>query len=213
VPGREELISGLTRELRPAPRLRRPGLLALLVFAGGWLAVLAVGLAVAPMRPGFADQLLAHPRFAVETGFGLAAGALALAVAFALGVPGRRSPGPRWASGLAALGLWAAFYVYGLSAPALEPSMLGKRPHCALEVLLYGVPVLVVGLLLLRRLAPLQRRRSALLLGAAAGAIPALFMQLACMYDPLHALALHVGPMLGVALAGFLLGPLLLRRI
>ena len=49
--------------------------------------------------------------------------------------------------------------------------------------------------------------------GAAAGAIPGLIMQFACMYVPSHILAFHVGPIAVLALLGAVLGPLLLRRI
>jgi len=50
-------------------------------------------------------------------------------------------------------------------------------------------------------------------LGAAAGAIPGLLMQLACMYLPEHALTHHVAPVAALAALGAVLGPLVLRRI
>jgi hypothetical protein len=209
---RADLIRQLADGLRPAPRLRAPRHLALLWGAGAWLFVVAATLAVQPLRPGFLDQLLASPRFAGETLFGLLAGALAVWVAFAVGTPGRSQR--RWiVLALGGLALWACAYVYGLMSPALQPSMLGKRQVCFLEVLLYGVPTLVVGLLLLRRLAPLERWSAGLLMGTAAGAMPGLLMQLACMYVPSHILSHHLGPVLGLALLGALAGPLVLRRI
>jgi hypothetical protein len=91
--------------------------------------------------------------------------------------------------------------------------MLGKRPHCFVEVLIYGVPILVAGLLLLRRLAPLGRWSAGFVMGAAAGVIPALLMQLACIYIPSHILIYHIAPALAVAVLGALAGRLLLRRI
>jgi len=50
------------------------------------------------------------------------------------------------------------------------------------------------------------------LLGAAAGAIPGLVMQFACMYEPTHILAYHLAPvglltLLGAAIAPRLLAP------
>jgi hypothetical protein len=212
VAGRADLIRQLADELRPAPRLRAPRHLALLWGAGAWLFVVAATIAVQPLRPGFLDQLLASPRFAGETLFGLLAGALAIWIACAVGTPGRSQR--RWiVLALGGLALWASAYVYGLVSPALEPSMLGKRQICFLEVFLYGVPTLAVGLLLLRRLAPLERWSAGLLTGAAAGAMPGLLMQLACMYVPSHILSHHLGPVLGLALLGALAGPLVLRRI
>ena len=59
--------------------------------------------------------------------------------------------------------------------------MLGKRENCHLETLLLSLPLLAVGLAVLRRLAPLDRALSGAVLGAGAGAIPALLMQIACM--------------------------------
>ena len=210
---RSELIGELSRDLDPAPRLRRPFQLALAWWVGAWIFVVVATLVVQPMRPGFAAQLLASPRFAGETLLGIAAGAFAIAAAFALGIPGWRTPG-RWiAPALALLALWAGSYLYGLVDPALEPSMLGKRALCFVEVLLHGLPILVVGLLLLRRLAPLGRSRAGLVVGAAAGAIPGLLMQLACVYIPSHILMFHLAPALALALVGSLAGRLLLRRI
>jgi hypothetical protein len=49
--------------------------------------------------------------------------------------------------------------------------------------------------------------------GAAAGAIPGLLMQLACLYIPSHVLIFHLAPALALALVGSLAGRLLLRRI
>jgi hypothetical protein len=212
MPSRADLIRQLADELRPAPRLRAPRHLALLWGAGAWLFVLGATIAVQPLRPGVLDQLLTWPRFAGETLFGLLAGGLAIWVAFAVGTPGRSQR--RWmVLALGSLALWAGVYAYGLVSPALEPSMLGKRQLCFLEVLLYGFPTLAAGLLLARRLAALGRWSAGLVMGAAAGAMPGLLMQLACMYVPSHILSHHLGPVLGLALLGALAGPLVLRRI
>ena len=62
-----------------------------------------------------------------------------------------------------------------------------------------ALPILAA-LFIARRLYPLHYRRTAMLLALAAGMIPALFMQIACMYDPSHILLLHVLPGLSMAL-------------
>jgi len=165
------------------------------------------------MRPGFIGQLLASPQFAIETLLGFVAGGIAIQTAFALGIPGWGSPRRRIALSLGLLAFWAGTYIYGLVDPALEPSMLGKRPHCLIEVLIYGAPITIAGVLLLRRLAPLGRWSTGFVVGAAAGAIPALLMQVACIYVPSHILLYHIAPALAVALSGALAGGLLLRRI
>jgi hypothetical protein len=173
------------------------------------LATLVMG----PMRPGFASQLVTSPRFAAETLFGILAGAFAIRVAFSLGIPRPGSPKRRVVLALGLLALWVSAYLYGLVDPTLEPSMSGKRRHCFVEVWLYGLPILLAGLLLLRRLASLDRLSAGLVTGAAAGAIPALFMQLACMYIPNHILIYHIAPGALLALLGAVVGRLLLRRI
>lgn len=210
---RSELIQDLTSELTPAPRLRDSRQLALVWWVGAWIFVVVATLAMEPMRPGFAGQLLASPRFAGETVFGILAGAFAIGAAFALGIPGFGSP-RRWITvSLALLVLWTSAYFYGLVDPALEPSTLGARRMCFVEVWLYGLPILIVGLLLLRRLAPLGRFGAGFVVGAAAGAIPALLMQLACMYIPAHILTYHIAPGFALAFIGGVAGLFLLRRI
>ncbi|MDJ0866989.1 MAG: NrsF family protein [Myxococcota bacterium] len=210
---RRALIDDLAADLAPVRSPGRTAGRALGWLAGGWLFVVAAILASAPLRPGAGAQLLASPRFLGETLLGVVAGGLAIAAALRLGIP---QPGPlarRVAPALALLAAWAGAYFYGLWDPALEPSMLGKREGCYLQVLLYGAPPLAAGLWLARRLAPLSRAWTGALLGAAAGALPGVFMQLACMYIPEHILTHHVAPVLGLAVVGALLGPLALRRI
>lgn len=210
---RERLIDELTSDVRPAPRLRAPFSLCACWWTASWIAVTGVALWVFPMRDGAGAQLLASPRFAFECLLGLAAGLVAIRMAFELGVPGDGSPHRRVAIALGALTLWAGAYVVGLAYPALEPSSVGMRPFCRNEVLLYGVPALVAGLCLLRRLAPLRRAWTGVVVGAAAAAIPALLMQVACMYVPEHILLSHLAPIALVAALGACLGPLVLRRI
>jgi hypothetical protein len=213
VASRHDLIRELAGDLRPAPRLVDPRRLALLWLVVSWVFVTAITWTMAPFRPGFADQLLSHPRFALETLFGLGAGAVAIALCFQLGIPGSGSVRRRVGIALGGLGIWALAYFYGLADPALEPSMAGKRPFCVHEVLAYGLPVTLLALAGLRRLAPLRRAGAGLIAGAAGGSIPGLLMQVACMYDPAHILSFHIAPIAVLASVGALLGPLVLRRI
>ena len=63
---------------------------------------------------------------------------------------------------------------------------------------------MAAGWWLMRRLYPLRPLHSAAALGIAAGLAPGLYMQLACMYDPGHALLFHYLP--GVAAAAVFVG-------
>jgi hypothetical protein len=68
--------------------------------------------------------------------------------------------------------------------------MLGKREHCFWQTLLFSLPSFAALLWLVRGLMPLWPRATA------AAAAAAILMQLACMYDPLHALSHHLTPVL-----------------
>lgn len=212
-PSRSALIDSLVADLEPA---RAPGRVLprfLLWMALGWASVLGAALALGPLRPGVFEQLLEAPRFGLETLLGvLAATGLAL-TALWIGIPAPRSAWRRALPALALAALWLAAHALSLWSPALKASMLGKREACRLEVLLLAVPPLLLGLWMLRGLAPLQRRAAGVLLGAAAGALPAVLMQWVCMYDPVHTWTHHLAPVALVALVGAVVGPAVLRRL
>jgi len=108
---------------------------------------------------------------------------------------------------------WAAWQLLERSAQTAPPSMLGKREGCSFEILLLSLLPLTAALVVARRAAPLERAWTGLLAGLAAGALPALAMQLACLDDPLHQLTRHLAPVLILAGLGALLGRFALRRV
>ncbi len=208
---RDELIQALSADLktvRPAPPAD--------LVAIGWLLASALFVALVthlmgPIRPNAIEQLSSEPRFFSETTLGIGAIALATLAAFRAAVPGTPGRSLRRAA-TAVLMLWLATYIIGLYSPALEPSMLGKRPHCVWETLVYAMPPLIVGFVLIRGLYPLQPTRTAMVIGLASGMIPALYMQIACMYAPHHVLLLHVLPGMSVSLLAAGAAWLLWRR-
>ncbi len=206
-----QLIDSLVADLEPRRRAPRPWLIALAWVLPAALFVVAVTGLAGPLRPTALSQLASEPRFLLETLLGAAAIGAAAVVAFYSAVPGAL-PRTGYAAALGLMGLWLLNYVVGLAYPALESSMLGKRDHCVLESFIYGVPPLVAALLLLRRLYPLQPLRSAALAGLVAGMLPALYMQIACMYAPAHILQFHILPGMIVALVAPLLMLALGRR-
>jgi hypothetical protein len=155
-----------------------------------------------PVRPGALDQLLSGGRFALETLLGLVAITAGSLAAFRSSVPGALSP---WLTRIAIVSLlaWIGCYVFGLYSPALEPSMAGKRDYCVWETFVYAGPPMLAAIWLIRRYYPLQPLRTALAAGVVAGMLPALYMQLACMYVPAHILSFHILP-------GLLVGPVAL---
>jgi hypothetical protein len=190
---RRALIARLSATLPPVRRPWPPLRVALLYWLATWGLVVAVGLAVAPARPNAVLQAITHPQFLLESLLGLIAGAAVVAFAFADSVPGYARRGAMSAALVLAVA-WALAYVVGLEYPALPPSMAGKRPLCFYETLAYGAPAALVAWMLVLRYYPLAPVRSAALLGLAAGIVPALFMQFACMYDPAHILTHHILP-------------------
>ena len=198
----DDLIQALSRNLQPvAPPMRVDHIWL------GWLvlsAAFVVGLIhlMGPVRAGSLDQFLSGGRFAFETSLGLAAVITGSLAAFRSAVPGGLS---RWLARISVgmLLAWIGFYLIGLYSPALEPSMAGKRDHCVWETFVYAAPPMLVAILLLRRYYPLQPLRTAMAAGVVAGMLPALYMQLACMYVPAHILSFHILP-------GLLVGPVAL---
>ena len=197
----EKLIKNLSRDLAPvtpAPNVNRLGV-AWLVMSGIFVA--AITQLVDPIRPGAFGQLAAEPRFLLETLLGVAAIAWTGLLAFRSSVPGELTR--KFAvAGLVLMALWLAQYVAGLVSPALEHSELGKRSFCYLETMIYSLPPILVAVYLARRLYPLHYTQTAMALALAAGMIPALYMQLACMYVPSHILKFHILPGLSMVLVG-----------
>lgn len=189
---RQTLIDDLVADLAPVRRTRLP-LAAAAWFLASWAWVVASTLVTGPIRPGALGQLASVPHFALESLTGLVAGALVCWAAFSGAVPGA-SRRIVTILALTVSGLWIASHVFGLIQPALEPSMLGKRSFCFVETLLYAGPPLAAALWIARRGYVLHRLRTAVLLGLSAGMLPALFMQIACMYVPSHILLFHLLP-------------------
>ena len=98
---------------------------------------------------------------------------------------------------------WAALLVWALVVPPFAPSMDGKRAACVLEVIADAALPYALGLWWLRRrYAVLSPAATGAVLGLAAGAAPAILMQLACVYEGGHGLRFHLGPLLACAIAG-----------
>lgn len=197
----DTLIANLSRNLAPVeppPNINR---LAMAWFLLSAVYVVAVTQLFGPIRPGAISQLGTEPRFLLESLLGVAAILWTSLLAFRSAVPAALSK-PFAAAGMVLMALWLGQYVFGLISPALEPSKLGMRHYCYFETLAYALPVILAGMFLLRRLYPLRPLRTAMSIGLAAGMLPALYMQLACMYEPSHILAYHILPgllMVGVS--------------
>jgi hypothetical protein len=210
---RSALIDQLAENLPPVKPPRALAASVALWLLASWAIVLALTFATGPLRPGAFGQLLESSRYALEAALGLGLAGAAIWGALALGIPGAGSPRRRIGPALALAVFWVGAFAYGILDPAVDPSMLGKRAHCTVETFAYAVLPLLIGIVALRRRAPLRRAWAGALVGAAGAALPALAMQFACMYDPVHILWNHLAPVAAMALAGAVSGALLLRRI
>lgn len=170
-----------------------------------WVFVIVATLWVQALRPSWLNDLLTSPHFAIETASGLLAILLFSLWIFRLGIPGAKGQNLLIA-GAVAFGVWVASLLVGLQNPALAFTMEGKRDLCKYEVLIYAVPLLLLGLYFFNRAYVLNWPLSAAALGLLSALIPAWIMQIACMYDPAHILEAHLAPTLVVAFVAGIMG-------
>lgn len=201
---RDDLITALSSNLQPVKPTPNIDLLALSWLVLSSIYVIAMTHLLGPVRANAFTQLASEPRFLLETLSGVAAITATTIAAFRTAVPGALAA-RLTSAGIALMVFWLAWYVLGLASPSLEPSMLGKRAHCLWETFVYALPPVVVAFLLIRRLYPLQPLQTVMALGLASGMLPALYMQIACMYAPAHILQFHILPGLMVVVVAALL--------
>lgn len=208
---KDQLVDHLAADLRPVHRFSAGAVLALWLGIA-WAFVCLVTFATGDLRPGVIEQLRQSPRFLVECVLGLVVGIAVFRNAILLSLPGVMSWKRAAIVTVGLLGVWVGVYVYGLANPALEPSMLGKRPHCFVETFAFSSVPLVLGYWLVSRRTPIARGWTGALIGAAAASLPATIMQIACMYDPKHILQFHLAPVAIVGIAGAIAGWLAFRK-
>jgi hypothetical protein len=208
---REALIAQLAAHATPIEHPGRTTWKAMLWLMLATAMTLAALMIHAPLASPRLPALIAVPRFFIETLLGIAAILALSTTAFRLSIPAATSLSRLLTLPLMLLLAWVGMYVFGLIDPALAPSMAGKRVHCWLEALLAGVPGLVLGCIAVRRLWPLRGAWTGAFLGLASGALPALAMQLVCMYEPAHILKLHLAPGLALGVVGAVVGRFVLK--
>jgi len=210
---KQPLIDQLIEDLAPVSPPPSIGVSVLGWGLASWATVALLVYLTGPLRGGAGEQLLAEPQFLLECLLGASVGLVAMAGALAIATPGRGRSTRLMRPGMILLAAWVAAYLYGLVSPALSPSDTGHRNHCFAETLLFSLPPLAFGLVLLRRRAALEPSLATGLAAVAAASLPGLAMQLACMYDPMHTLTMHLSPLLILGAAAAVLGKQLLRRI
>ena len=145
-----DLIATLSARLTPAAPAKPLAFVLCLWLAASVLYVVGITYLLGPYRTGFLAQLASEPRFLIE----MAAAALIAAI------PGRPGRTVRAAGVLLGI-VWLLHFVLGGVFPVLDPSMLGKREHCAFEAYVLSVPPLLALLWLQHRRFPLEPTRAA----------------------------------------------------
>lgn len=190
----QAFIKGLVANHRRRRPLLLAGKRALLWYAIAFPATVAMMHYVQAFRPGFVDQLAHHPLFLIEVVSALLFAPVGAYVALASSIPGER------VSKRAVIGLWVLIALFGIGLVAgftplaPETSTVGARHACWLEVLVYGAVCLMIFGIMVRRGWVRFSWTRGILYGLAAGLVPAALMQLACMYNPSHALIFHYLP-------------------
>jgi len=200
----DALIDALAGDLKPVKPFANANLMGMGWLICGALYTVAVTHLLGPIRPNALTQLVSEPRFMAETLLGLLAITGFSLTAFRGGIPGELNS-RLTSTATVLLMLWLLSYITGLFYPALEPSMLGKRDHCVVETFIYALPPMGAACYLLRKMYPLRPLQTAVAFSIAAGMLPALYMQIACMYAPDHILKFHILPGLAIVPLGILL--------
>jgi len=207
----KDLITALVDDLEP---VHKPAGFVMAFQLWLVMAVLSAGgLAwfTGPYRDGALGQLTSSLQFSIETIIGCVAILGVAFMAFRSAIPAGQTVFEQRTLPLILLFIWGTCYVYGIVDPALAESMAGKRDHCYFETMLLAVLPLLVGLFWAKGLWPTNKTQTGLLFGLAAGAIGAMVMQFACMYEPKHALLFHVLPGLLMGVVGVFLAHVMIK--
>lgn len=211
-PSRKHLIDALSEDLTPVKPLNLRAV-TIVWYVGAFAFAICMMLLVAPFRENIFTQLATSKQFIFESVLGLIAITILIYRGIALSRPSSETSNKALLLPIGILTLWLGMYVFGYFQPALEPALVGKRPHCSLEVILISIPSMLVGMMIIKKQWPIMPTISALLIGLAAGAIPQLLMQFGCMYETTHILIYHVLPGLGVGAIAAVLSNKLIQKV
>ena len=210
---RDEWIDRLVSDLTPVAAPPRPWRDVGVWLVLAWASTLLLTVLMGPFRAGAAAEWLASSRFQLETVVVALASVVTGALVARAAIPARGSARSPLLAALLLLGAWALLLAWAHAVPPFPLDMTGKRAACVLEVLADAALPCALGLWWLRRrYAVLAPGLVGAALGLAAGAIPAIVMQLACVYEPTHALRFHLGPVVICGLLGAVLGRVVLAR-
>lgn len=167
---------------------------------------------VQEFRPSFVSQLLVFPRFFLEILFAFSFTGFLVFWMFSSFVPGYKMS--RLWQGIGGAGLvgFVATMVLSFRMESPPSSYLGARPYCLEEVFVYGLVGILSFILITKdRDYPISKIKYSLM-GLAAGMIPATLMEMACMYDPMHSIVAHFGPVIILGIVGVVMSLMISRK-
>lgn len=207
----KEFINELTNDLQPVKPLASP-----MKRYAIWLifSLISVGLALLVLRPYRPDFIssLSSLGFLAETLMAFLPALLCGYVAIQLSHPGVKVTRAHYFVAALPFVLFLGFLAYGyFFEPSLAPSMAGKRPHCFTETLVLSWIPICAMVYLIRGGYALNNMALSLTVALSGSTIPMAYMQVACMYDPLHVFRLHVTPTLIVIILMLVFGKKFLK--
>jgi uncharacterized membrane protein len=196
----KNLIDNLVDDLEPV-KVLWPAHIRLIIWMGFFLALTGLGMYLrqdfrqAPMTSLFSSSM-----HSISLWLGLAAVFMLGLNIFKSIIPGEKIS--KWIrySGLALLVTSFALCIFELFHPFIAASSLGARPFCNLEVLVYGVVGSIISYIFLRKGMLQLSGKTLFYLTITSGLVPALIMQTACKYEPMHNILHHFMPILGIGL-------------
>ncbi len=190
---KEELINTLVDDLEEFTPVRTTLRVVLFWHLTLFFSITLWGLWVVGFRPNIGSQLLSSPRFFAEVLCGVVLVFLLTWKVLGSSIPGYKTKAISIAIKLIG-SLLVGLFLYSLYDPSLSVSMVGKRPNCFYEGIVFGTIVALSLFTLLRFRAVFERLTTGILIGVVGVLASASFMHVACMYDPVHVLVLHVTP-------------------
>lgn len=189
-----DFINELVADLEPRkvllPAEKRLGIIVVSQFI-----IVTMGmLLIQSFRPGFLESFK-NLVFATEFILGTVAVITALYFALLYIVPGAAQKKTFWIGPIVFL-ITASLIGLGLSHPHPDQMMLGKRPMCVLEVLIFGILPFIHMLYLVKKGFLADSLRTFVAIGLGSALIPAILMHIACMYEPIHVLKYHLAPVI-----------------
>lgn len=164
-------------------------------------------------RPNSLTEFMADGFFMAEVALAILVIVFSVKAAFDLSIPSEKSLFKHLLWPLVFFVLWLLLFIFALGYGGEHVSVSKHhRRMCYLEVLAYSLIPIIIGALWMNTQWLYHRIAAAMVLGLAAGVIPATIMQFACKHEVAHALYFHVLPGMVCSLLGLLIALFMIKK-